>query len=338
MPSAPPSPAEIAATPTWLAHSLDPASDRVTLVRMSQEDYRAASFLDQRLLRPQSETREIGWAELAAAFTAEARRDAQFIVHIGHVGSTLISRLLGELDGVFALREPLLLRNFAEMVPPDAAPRMPTLQALLSRTFASGQRALVKATSFTSEIAERVVPAESRALFLYADPRRYIEGILAGDNSRRELRMLAASRAQRIAGRVPALATPDAARSEARLAAQAWACEMTSLERAATAMPADSVLWSDFDEALADPERMLGEFAGFFGTAEAPDKLRAIATGPLLGRYSKALEYEYSPALRRDLLAQTGREHGAAIGEALGWLASAARGAPLLEVALNRTS
>ncbi len=68
------------------------------------------------------------------------------------------------------------------------------------------------------------------------------------------------------------------------------------------------------------------------------DTLRTVARGPLLGRYSKALEYEYSPALRRDLLAQTGREHGAAIGEALGWLASAARGAPLLEAALNRAS
>ena len=131
---------------------------------MSEEDYRAASFLDQRLLGPQSETREIGWAELAAAFTAEARRDAQFIFHIGHVGSTLISRLSGELDGVFALREPLLLRSFAEMKPDVAEARIPTLQALLSRTFDPGQRALVKATSFTSEIADRVVPAGSRAL------------------------------------------------------------------------------------------------------------------------------------------------------------------------------
>ena len=331
------SPAEIAASPIWLAHSLDMVSNRVTLVRMREEDYRVASFLDQRLLGAQIEKREIGWAELAATFTTEARRDAQYIFHIGHVGSTLISRLLGELSGVFALREPLLLRSFAEMKPDASEARMPTLQALLSRTFTPAQRALVKATSFTSEMADRILPAGSRALLLYADPRRYIEGILAGDNSRRELRMLAQSRAQRIAGRIPALATPDAARSEARLAAQAWACEMTSLERTAATVPADSVLWSDFDKALADPERMLGTFADFFGITAAPDTLRAIATGPLLGRYSKALEYEYSPALRRDLLAQTGREHNAAIGEALGWLASAARGAPLLETALNRS-
>jgi len=338
MPSLPPSPAEIAATPTWLAHSLDPMSDRVTLLRMSEADYRAASFLDQRLLGPASVKSEIGWTELAAAFTDESRRDAQYIFHIGHVGSTLISRMLGELDSVFALREPLLLRSFAEMRPDVSTARIPMLQALLSRTFTPSQRALVKATSFTSEIADRVLPEGSRALLLYADPRRYIESILAGDNSRRELRMLEPSRAQRIASRVPALATPEAARSEARLVAQAWACEITSLERAAAAMPAGSVLWVDFDKALAEPERMLGQLTDFFGIAAAPDTLRAIAKGPLLGRYSKALEYEYSPELRRDLLAQTGREHDAAIREALGWLAASGRGAPLLEAALNRAS
>jgi hypothetical protein len=336
MPS--PSPIEIAADPRWLAHSLDPTSDRVTLLRMTEADYRAASFLDQRLLGPQTQTSEIGWAELAAALPADARRDAQYIFHIGHVGSTLISRLLGELDGVFALREPLLLRSFVEMRADVAAARIPTLQALLSRTFAPDQRALVKATSFTSEIADRVLPTGSRALFLYADPRRYIESILAGDNSRRELAMLAPIRAQRIASRVPALATSEASRSEEMLVAQAWACEMTSLEQAAAAMPAESVLWIDFDNALADPGRMLGLLTEFFGIAAAPDTLRAIARGPLLGRYSKALEFEYSPRLRRDLLAQTGREHGAAIREALGWLAASARGNPLLEAALNRAS
>ena len=336
MPPASPSSAEIAADPSWLAHNLDPVSDRVALVRMSEADYRAASFLDQRLLGSQSQMSEIGWAELAATFPAGSRRDAQYIFHIGHVGSTLISRLLGELDGVFALREPLLLRSFVEMGADEAAVRIPTLQALLSRTFTPGQRAMVKATSFTSEIADRVVPAGSRALFLYADPRRYVESILAGDNSRRELAMLAPIRAQRIAIRVPALATPEAASSEARLAAQAWACEMTSLGRAAAAMPADSVLWADFDKVLPDPERMMATFAEFFGIAAPADKLRTTANGPLLGRYSKAPEYEYSPALRRDLLAQTGREHGAAIREALDWLTAAARGAPLLEAALNR--
>jgi hypothetical protein len=39
-----------------------------------------------------------------------------------------------------------------------------------------------------------------------------------------------------------------------------------------------------------------------------------------MGRYSKALDYEYSPALRREILADARRRHGAAIGDALNWL------------------
>ncbi len=87
--------------------------------------YRAASFLDQRILTPNSERAEAGWAELA--LPAEARRDAQYIFHIGNVGSTLISRLLGELPDVFALREPLLLRDFAAAA--SAPARFDTLTA-----------------------------------------------------------------------------------------------------------------------------------------------------------------------------------------------------------------
>src|SRR5688572_20394838 len=105
-------------TPEYLPFELDPASGRVALLRMSEADYRAASFLDQRMLRPESVLIETEWDKLA--MPPEARRDARYIFHIGNVGSTLISRLLGELPDVFALREPLLLRSFAESPPDDA--------------------------------------------------------------------------------------------------------------------------------------------------------------------------------------------------------------------------
>ena len=43
-----------------------------------------------------------------ARSTDDMRSDARWIFHIGHVGSTLVSRLLGELDEVLAIREPRL--------------------------------------------------------------------------------------------------------------------------------------------------------------------------------------------------------------------------------------
>jgi hypothetical protein len=315
------------ATPEWLPFELDPASDRVTLLRMSEADYRAASFLDQRALTPSAELRQVDWAQLA--MPAEARRDADYIFHIGNVGSTLISRLLGELPSVFALREPLLLRTATEG-------RFETLAALFSRTFRPEQRAMVKATSFTSETADRIVQPGARALFLYATPDHYLENILAGENSWQTLQALSPIRLARLQGRCPGLVADLSAMHDGLKAALGWACEMTSLEQAASRLPADAVLWLDFDAFLTDPARHFATIAAHFGHPVEPALARAIGEGPLMRRYSKALEYDYSPDLRREILADARRRHGAAIRDALNWLGGLESRYPAAAQAIRR--
>ncbi|MEA3013654.1 MAG: hypothetical protein QOD42_2199 [Sphingomonadales bacterium] len=319
-----------AASPEWLPFAPDPATDGLAFLRMTEADYRAASFLDQRLLGPGSEIRLAPWP----ALPAEARRDADYIFHIGNVGSTLISRLLGELDTVFALREPLLLRSFAES--PPAPERFDALAALLSRTFRPGQRANVKATSFTSEIADKLVPAGSRALFLYATPPHYLENILAGENSWQTLQALSPTRLARLQGRCPGLAADPAAMHDGLKAALGWACEMSSLEAAASRLPAGAVLWLDFDLFLADPAAHFVAIASHFGHEADAATARAICEGPLIGRYSKALDYEYSPALRREILADARRRHAGAIRDALNWLAGLESRYPAVAGAIRR--
>ncbi|MGZ8310667.1 MAG: hypothetical protein ACXWUR_01260 [Allosphingosinicella sp.] len=319
----------IAATPHWLPHELDPATDRTVLLHMDEEDYRRASFLDQRAIGPDARLRAVDWRELAAAVPDEARRDVQYIFHIGNVGSTLISRLLGELDAVFALREPLLLRNFLDRLGPLAAPawgeaeaaaRLTTLTALLSRTFQPGQRALVKATSFTSEIAWRLLPRDAAALFLFATPQHYVENILAGQNSRQTLDLLSPMRLARLQRRCPGLALDLATLPDARRAALGWACEMSSLEESAARRAGEPILWLDFDRFLIDPVAHFTVVARHFGHEVAPDRARAIADGPLMRLYSKALEYEFNPAARQDTMAEARWQHGPAIRDALAWL------------------
>ena len=169
---------------------------------------------------------------------------------------------------------------------------------------------------------------------VYASPSAYIESILAGPNSVIEMRHLAASRAHRAAARVSGL---EPATSEAELAAAAWACEMTSLEAAAEAFQDISVDWVDFDRFLDAPEPGLQRLASGLGFQPMADQVRRVANGPLMSRYSKALEYEYSSSLRRELLAEARRDHGAAIDRAIAKLRSAAKGSPLLHRALQRS-
>lgn len=337
-------------SPRWFPHMLDPGSGRVLLVEKSEADYRDASFLDDRALRQDVPRHVVEWQALQAATAPPVRADAHYIFHLGHVGSTLISRLLGELPGLLALREPLLLRTFAEMLeqrgaaetfwdPRSIPARIATLNALLSRSFRPDQRALVKATSFTSEIAPDIIAAGARTLLLYTRPERYIAGILAGENSRQEIALGAPGRLRRLHRRIGGPRWNLWEMGEGEIVAMSWACEMTSLARAAASLPAGAVKWLDFDAFLRAPAATLRDLAGFFGQPLDAAGADALARHPLMGRYSKAVEYEYSPALREEVLAQARREHGDALARAAAWLDAAGRDAPAIasatEVALG---
>jgi hypothetical protein len=329
--SSAPTAEEIARDATWLAQALDPAAGQVRLIAMDREAYRQASFLDDRMLQQPVDAQVVPWSDIEAAVAGDLRTDARWIFHIGHVGSTLLSRLLGELDGVLAIREPRLLRDLA-LSPAQLRERyIIAVPKLMSRTFGGEETACVKATSFVSEIAPEVVPAGERALFMYATPQNYVASILAGENSVQELRMLAPSRAQRLANRH--IDFPES-RHDADRAAAAWACEMTSLEAAAEVMADREIAWLDFDVFLTSPASRLSDAATFFGFATAG--IESIAAGPLIRRYSKALEYEYSPALRRELISGATGRHRRDIDDALAMLSAAAEKSPVLARALAR--
>lgn len=339
----------LAATPLWFPHLLDPVTDRVLLVEKTEADYRDSAFLDERSLKTGGARHGVEWWHLGAAFPPAARRDAQYIFHIGHVGSTLVSRLLGELPQLLSLREPLILRTFAERLgergrpdalwDPQSVPgRLDVLAALLSRTFRAEQRVLVKASSFVSEIAADLVPQGSRALLLYARPERYFETILAGPNSRQELAMTAQARLRRL----HRVAGEERWRlwemGEGERVAMAWAAEMTSLASAARALPAGSSMWLDFDSFLDAPAPALASLAAFFGVPLDPAGAEHLAADPLMRRYSKAAEYEYSRELREEVLAEARREQGPAIVAARRWLDEAAVDCPAVAAALERSA
>jgi hypothetical protein len=326
-------PPNIASDARWLVQALDPPARMVRLISMNRESYRAASFLDDRMLQQPVNAQIVPWQSVQDAVAEMARRDARWIFHIGHVGSTLVARLLGEIGGVLAVREPRFLRDITTVALPEREAFTDAAAALYSRAFGPDEVALVKATSFVSELAADLVPSGERALLMYATPRNYIASILAGENSVQELRVLAPLRLQRLSAR---LTPPGPARNDADLAALAWACEMTSLEAASEAMGDRRVEWADFDRMLGSMQLELARVAAFFGFAASPDERHAIVRGPLMSRYSKALEYEYSADLRRDLIDEALAANRQAVDGALAMLRSAAEKSPLLERALSR--
>jgi len=328
-------------SPELFPLALGVQDDVVTLIRLARADYQAASFLDERLLTPRTMARKLPWSEIAAAVAAaDFQERCQFIFHIGHVGSTLLSRLLGEDQRLFALREPAALRTLAQQrTEPEVQPRLwdeaefenrlTVLLRLWSRTFAGDETVVIKATSYVSDLAPQLLarPSEPRAILLTTKPENYFATILGGENAREEAARLLVSRARRLARRLGVKGFVPSGEGEGL--AIAWAVEMCGLVEAQRAA-GTRALTIDFDQFLAEPEPMLQAAFLHFGIDVPPERVNEILAGPLMQSYSKAPEHAYSPALRREILDEAHKTHAAQIDKGLAWLEHTAETHPLI--------
>jgi len=293
-------------------------SGPVSFVRMAEADYAAASFLDGRI-RPRHPVVEVLPFDQVAIAAAELPERCDYIFHIGHVGSTLLSRLLGTQPPLLSLREPEVLRSLAQI--PDNTPYTGTFLKLLSRTFRPEQRALIKATSFVSEIAGQLMarPSHAKAIGIFVSPPIYLATILAGQNSRKEAQIYFRSRHERLARRAGGELPPVLSEGEA--IALGWACEMSALAQARS----DRMLWMEFDHLLEHPKTALAAAFRHLNVDVPDGNVAAVATGPDMQRYSKAPEYPYDAQLRHAILDTAKREHAVQIKRGLAWLEKAAQ-------------
>lgn len=328
---------DLGRSPELFPFALDLPGDSVAFIRLSRSDYERASFLDARLLTPQTVSHALPWSQVTAAIEASQLMErCGFIFHIGHVGSTLLSRLIGVHAGVFSLREPVLLRTFAQLSgQPETQPRMwcggdfdarlTGCLKLLSRTFETKQLPLVKATSFVSELAPSLMSRAStpNAVMMYVSPESYMATILGGPNSRQEARALAPSRLRRLHRRIGGEVWQLPLLSEGEVLALSWTCEISALAQAANS-GGKRVFRVNFDQFLANPGPLLSAVLGHFGLESSANEVRAIVEGPEMRRYSKAPEHGYDAALRRDVLNAARAAHGAEIRRGMAWLDRAA--------------
>lgn len=311
-----------------LPHMADLANDRMLVAQLGEGDYRSASFLDQRLLTDRIGREWVPWTALPDLGATAPH--PHFIFHIGHVGSTLVSRLIAELADVLPLREPMLLRSLAQVAERIGRPESlwsPTLYrerlrqvcGWLGRGFRPGQQAIVKASSVITAIADDLTAGGGRALFLHVPLPRYLETILAGEASTAETLAQAPARMARLAGQLPDFPFALWQLAPVTRIAMSWLCEMASALR--TLPPADPRhQWMDFEAFLSDPAAALGVQAAHFGLSVDSGRIDTALAGPIMRQYSKAPEHGYSPDLRRQLQAEAAARHARAIGEAIAWV------------------
>jgi len=323
----------LAASPDVYVQKVELSRDAALLVQLSESGYRAASFLDDRILTP---TTKGAWTSLqsvlATAAASGAQKPLHFIFHTGHVGSTLLSRLLDESGRVLSLREPLPLRTLA-----DAHDALPLPESLLSssdftsledallrlwsRGYAGTHSVVLKATSSACRIAPSLLDRRpgARAVYLNLRAEPYLATLLAGKNSGIDLRGHGSVRIRQLQARIVVPLAPLHSLSLGELAAMSWLAE-TWNQHYAVERFGSRVLALDFDELLADCAAAVRSVATHFQLPAESGWLDSIARSPVLTRYSKSPDFEYSPQLRHELLRESRQTNAAQIAAGLRWL------------------
>jgi len=338
------------ASPDAYPQKIDFASWIVLLVQFDAAAYRAASFLDDRILAP---TTKGAWIPIGHAIEASRKvtgaRPLHFIFHTGHVGSTLVSRLLDEAGDVLSLREPLPLRTLAEAH--DALGRsdsllgreqfdavLSMLMRLWSRGYPATRSVVLKATSSAGRVAVPILASgeESRAIYMNLRAEPYLATLLAGQNSPIDLRGHGPERMRRLQPRLAAPLAPLHTLSIGEMAAMSWLTESWS-QRDALREGAGRVLAVDFDQFLSGVGENMGRILRHFGMPENARYLSEVGRSPVLSRYSKAPEHAYTPNVRAEVLRDSRQDNRDEIRKGLDWLERHARSDPAVAAIVNGT-
>lgn len=325
-------------SPALHVHQVDLAADAALIVSLGAETYRSASFLDDRALVPGTSGFWIPLPELAAAASAlGCARPLHFIWHTGHVGSTLVNRLLDEVPGVLSLREPQPLRTLA-----DASDALGTAHSLMgeeqhrrlagaltsawSRGYDETRCVVVKGASAAARVAQlasRQAPA-ARSIYLNVRREPYLATALARSGPPVDLRSYGPERVRRLQSSLSVPAQPLWSMSVGELAAMSWLTE-TLTQRDVTRALGERVLSLDFDAVLADVGGSMRRVLEHFALSPDDAYSARVESSPVLGRYSKGPDTPYSPAIRRQALDRSRERHGDEIRKGLLWLERLAR-------------
>jgi len=315
----------LASSPDVFIHDFDVAGDRALIIRLLAEQRRKASFLDDRVLGPGVEGGWAPWRDVEPTARRAPQAKANFIFHIGHCGSTLVSRLIEDTTGVRSLREPGALRTLASI---DADIRdglalwseadFEKRLRLYLNIASKGAPTIIKATSWCGDLANRTNGA---AVFCYSKPDAYIATMLGAANNPIDLKLHAPIRLRRLRRLCGAEVARLADLAPGELAALSWAAET------ATIAAEDKARFHaiEFDAFLQRPADGIAAAMAHLGLPADSGRIKAALAGPLMRTYSKDSAFDYTPEDRRSILAEYRAAQATEIARGMKWLDAAAK-------------
>jgi len=249
-----------------------------------------------------------------------------FIFHLGHTGSTLLSRALGETEGTRVMREPPLLTWLAENLPSvdkkgqDALWNSMVLP-WLSRRYYANERIVVKAKSTALRFLRPAIKYNdaSKAVFMYSTLRTHLTICLARQQERfpdeqfgsLDVKMKGAFNVFKEFS-VDSLAFRSL--SIPKRMALAWMKRMMFVQ----SMPKSKVLSLDMDAFLTNPYEHLMEGGQFLDLNITKKSAEAIASDRHIFKvYAKDQDVPWDAAVQRRLFDGRKAAYSAEIDEGM---------------------
>ena len=320
-------------SPDMYPQRLDIARKCTLVVGVTRSIYRTASFLDDRMLVPGITGSWVASEALNQATSSPTGvRPLHLILHTGHVGSTLLSRLLDELGNTLGLREPLPLRTLADahnqlgendsLISAEEFTWLADMHLRLwSRGYPDTPQCVLKATSSACRFAPWLLRRrpDMRAVYLNLRAEPYLTTLLAGENSPADLRGHGQERFRRLSSAAAGPVMPLHALSLGELAALGWLTESMTRHAVATQFPSQTLLL-DFDALLANLAETMHQLAQHFAISCDARAISALVGSPILQRYSKAPEYTYGSEMRADILNNSRHRNADEIRAGMRWI------------------
>jgi hypothetical protein len=305
----------------FLPFQLDLAGQRVLFVRFNAQQREDAAFLDQRALPSKPEGVWLPLSILDAPPSTEARMDAIF--HIGHCGSTLLSRLLDTWRDIEGLREPLPLRTLAAAwrePATNARELLPWLMAYWRRPLSPRTRVAIKATSSCNVLIEPLLCTHGihRAVFLDMPLERWLATLLKSEGSLHDAAAATEERAGYLQELGIVLDKESQPRSIVEACAMGWLVEQMRFSALAQGEYVARILRIDFEDLLTTPEMVLHQIATHLELD--PEGVARAVDSPAWGRYSKAQQHGYGREDRSHDLALAKQRFGAQIAAGCAWV------------------
>jgi hypothetical protein len=316
----------------WHFHDYDLENSSFTLLKIDEPLYRSASFLDQRVEPESPASFRYDLEQLESLFPDQGMTQQQtmFIFHIGHCGSTLLSRALASSPEILPVREPMTLRHLAgDFRNSEITGAGPSHSACLSllgmtlralgRNFRPGQTPVIKATSTCNNLILPLLERHetARAILMYVTLESYLAGMLGKQSPPLDLQGHALSRMSDWDQIKNSRPLKVGGMAENKLAVLAWLSSMRFLLEAKARLENQAALL-DFEIFLQQSDVELARAAQYFAIGEETEKILA-AWPKVSSGYSKKPDFPYSAQNRRITLQRGRLMRGDEIRQGMQW-------------------